>query len=603
MDIDSNDDGRQSSSEPGITRPSMHNAPSISPTRRSTRSHRKRRAEGFITRTGPPPFKRVKGDFNRAYVQLLNQDIQDASSGLIHDEERAESEHTQIGAVVWSAAEKNVFFAAVSRLGKDNIAAISARIGTKSELEVRQYLMFLDAAKRRQHAGDEGKRAQHANPRPVDIPAAVEIGAECAAMLEVAADGLALLQEGYEEEVERKRWGSRWLITAPLAPILERLLQSRIQDKQLEDDYEEEREQDQEEQSQSVEEEQDEKNKLEDLAFLRLFHIQNWLQLSDRIFMNSTVSDGNWHAISEAYEPPAIQTTTLKDFYGLALSVTRRLLLAAIYMAESRRYTRGSDGTRKRKAPRIRVGDVTAAAASLGMKRNSREFWARCARRLQLNIVDDETDEETDEDDLTDQENEETDTERSGDMNMDSQSNTTESRSGSVEDIEQKAEESEESDYEIMSYDEVETALDYPVVDSTHSTPSSPESRAPTTSGYISSDSEDRTYKEERAEEEDDDDYESDIKMEDTDDNLDEDLNSDAIKRDIEEAMISLAPIGHGGMDAKPTRQAMKSQIRTEHRLEQDAERLDYKASADAETRLWAVLRGDSGSKSKGHKS
>ncbi|RWA05673.1 hypothetical protein EKO27_g9439, partial [Xylaria grammica] len=155
MDVDSDDEGRQSSSEPDIPRSPIHNTPSVSPTQGSTRGRRKRRAEGFIERVGPPPFKRVKGDFNSAYVNLLNQDIRDASSGLIHSEEHPELGHTQIGAVVWSAAEKKVFFAAVSRLGKDDAAGISARIGTKSELEVRQYLIFLDAAKRRQH-GDEG---------------------------------------------------------------------------------------------------------------------------------------------------------------------------------------------------------------------------------------------------------------------------------------------------------------------------------------------------------------------------------------------------------------------------------------------------------------
>ncbi|TGJ81016.1 hypothetical protein E0Z10_g7765 [Xylaria hypoxylon] len=594
------DTGRQSSSELEVTRSPIHSAPSVSPTRGSTRGRRKRRAGGFIARTGPPPFKRVKSDFNSAYVNLLNQDIQDASSGLIHSEERPELEHTQIGAVVWSAAEKKVFFAALSRIGKDDVVGISARIGTKSELEVRQYLVFLDAAKRRPH-GDEGKRA---SLRPVDIPAAVEIGAECTAMLEVAADGLSLRQEDYEEEVEKERWGSRWLITAPLAQILENSLQSQIEDKQLRDE-EEDRE---EEPLLKEDEEQDERNRsLEELPFLQLFPIPNWLQLSDCIFMNSTVSDGNWHAVSEEYEPPAIQATALADFYGLVFSVTRRLLLATMYMAESRVRTRSLNDMQRRRRTRIRVEDVAAAVASLGMKQNSREFWARCARRLQLDIVDDKTGE----DDLTDQENEDTDTERSEDMDIDGQQNTVESRSGSIEDTAQEAEESEEEgDYEIMSYNEVETALGYPAVVNTCRRPSSPESHASTTPERISSASEDERNKGEHEEEhgaermeEENDEYERDIEMENPSHGLDDSLNPDAIKRDIEEAMIFLAPIGHTGMDVVPTRQAMKSQIRAEHRLERDAERLDLKASTDAETKLWAVLRGDSDSKTKGHKS
>ncbi|GAW12153.1 hypothetical protein ANO14919_015110 [Xylariales sp. No.14919] len=593
MDVDSDDEGRQSSSEPDIPRSPIHSTPSVSPTQGSARSRRKRRAEGFIERVGPPPFKRVKGDFNGAYVNLLNQDIRDASSGLIHSEEHPELGHTQIGAVVWSAAEKKVFFAAVSRLGKDDAAGISARIGTKSELEVRQYLIFLDAAKRRQH-GDEGKGARHANPRPVDIPAAVEIGAECAAMLEAAADALSLRQEAYEEEVEKEYWGPQWLITPPTAQILEMDVQSRIQDEKLRDEEEERKGQ-----PRLKEEDDSEKNR-KLMRLLQLFPIPNWLQLSDRIFMNSAVSDSNWHAVSDEYQPPAIQTTVIEDLYGLVLSITRRLVLAVIYMAESRVRTRSLNNTRRRRASRIRVEDVTAAVVSLGMKQNSKEFWVRCARRLQLNIVNDEHSE----DDFTDRENEDTDTGSSEDTSINDQLNTAESRPGSTEETEQESEESEEeSNYEIMSYDEVETALGYPAPTKIRSRSGSLESYVSNTSERISSASEDETdgeheeeYKEELTEE--DDEYESDIKIKGPSHELDEDLNPDTIRRDMEEAMLFSAPVG-----VVPTRQVMKSRIRAEHRLEREAEHLDLKASADAETKLWALLLGDGDSKTKCHKS
>ncbi|KAI0815786.1 hypothetical protein GGR55DRAFT_362327 [Xylaria sp. FL0064] len=599
METDSDDDI--------VTRQSIHNPPNASPVRHSsTLVHRKRQAEASIARADPPPLKRRKGDFNSAYLNLLNQDIQDASSGLIHGgEEDSALEPTQIGAVVWSVTEKRAFFAAVRRLGKHDLAGISTRIGTKSELEVQQYLVFLDDACSR---ADGDRRSRGGALRPVDFPAAVEIGAECAALLEAAADALSLRQESYEEEVEKERWDSRWLVTAPLARILDDSVREHQQQEQQQRSkrksaQDEEgcgkqvriSEQKEEGKGNEGKEENDDIN-LKKMPFLELFPVHNWLRLSDRVFMNSTVSDGNWRAVSEEYAPPVIQATALADLHGLVLSVTRRLLLAAMYVAESRVRTRSlADTSRRLRPPRLRAEDVKAAVSSLGMKHDPREFWARCARRLQLDVVDDRTDE----DGLDDSENEFTDTDEDEEMNIDGDqlSNTGSSR-GYVDDTEQIAEESEEDDYEIMSYDEVEAALGYPAGDYPRSRPSTPESDVSSLYEHISSapeaepNSQDSDkYKEERAEETEDEDG----------------LNAESIQRDIEEAMISQLPVEYIDADTdvllRSARQALKSRIRAEHKLERDAERLDAKASADAEMKLWAVLRGEGDTRSRARRS
>ncbi|KAI1276758.1 hypothetical protein F5Y07DRAFT_129025 [Xylaria sp. FL0933] len=600
MDTDS-DDGI-------ITRPPLHNPPSASPIRHSsTLVYRKRQAEASIACADPPPLKRRKGDFNSAYLNLLNQDIQDASSGLINGgEEDSALEPTQVGAVVWSASEKRAFFAAVRRLGRNDLAGISARIGTKSELEVQQYLVFFDDA----CPGADGERRSRGGAlRPVDFPAAVEIGAECAALLEAAADALALRQESYEEEVEKERWDSRWLVTAPLARILEDSVRRYHQQQQQQQRSKRKSAQDGEGGGKQVRikehKEQERLNEgkeenddfdLKEMPFLELFPVYNWLRLSDRVFMNSTVSDGNWRSVSEEYAPPAIQATALADLHGLVLSVTRRLLLAAMYVAESRVRTRSlADTPRRLRPPQLRVEDVRAAVSSLGMKHDSRQFWARCARRLQLDVVDDRTDENG----LIDSENECTETDEDEGMNIDDdQLSSTGSSRGYVDNTEQGAEESEEDDYEIMSYDEVEAALGYPADDYSRTGPSSPESDASSLREQISSTSEAEPnspedsdeYEEERAEETEDEDG----------------LNAESIQRDIEEAMISQIPMESIYDDTdvlRPARQAMKSRIRAEHRLERDAERLDAKASADAEMKLWAVLRGEGDTRSRARRS
>ncbi|KAI1116892.1 hypothetical protein F5Y14DRAFT_405645 [Nemania sp. NC0429] len=629
MDIDSDSDYRASDSEDD--RSSIDPPPAASPVQHRLPIRRKRRASGGLVAapaepSPSPPRKRAKGDFNAAYLSLLNRDIQDASSGLIHGEEDvvhpgSGSEHTtQIGVVEWNPAERNAFFAAVSRRGRGDVGGVSARIATKSEVEVQQYLSLLESTgqRRRWREGEEkGKgrgKEKGGAPRLVDIPAAVEIGPECSFALETAADALSLRQESYEEGEERKRWGSRWRVTASLARTLEESLHGRqgssattVLRPQVRVSGEEEEEQqsdeeDSREQKALMREERKERARvLDEMPFLDLFSLQNWIHLSDCVFMNSAVSDGNWRAVSEEHEPPAIQATALAHFHRVVVGVVKRLLSVAMYMAESRIRKGGSDEAPKRAKPTIRVEDVVAAASSLDMKRDSREFWARCARRLRLNVVNDETGE----DDTTDRDNEDTDTDSSEDTDGSEDTDSSEDTGGDehlgslkpgavdIEAVEHEIEETEEDDYEIMSYDEVEAALGYPVNDIMRNRPNTPE----TVSEHISDASEQDTGEEGHGEDysEDDDQHEGDIKMEDgqepAQDESDDELDPNAIQQDLEEAVMSLVSVEHAG--AASSRRVLKTRIRAEHRLERDAERLDLQAGADAEKKLWAVLRGD----------
>ncbi|KAI0445929.1 hypothetical protein F4803DRAFT_506049 [Xylaria telfairii] len=590
MDIDTVDDDCESRSENEIAQPTLHSG--VLPIRGSIPIHGKRQIESSVVSVGSPPRKRMRGDFNAAYLNLLNCDINDISSGLFHGKKEEDAD-TQIGTVVWSSAEKAAFFAAVSRLGKADHAGISTRIGTKSELEVRQYLVLLDAT--------EGKGIRQNSLRPVDIPAAVEIGAECGAALEAAADALSLRQESYEEQVEIDRWGSIWRVTVPLMETFKSQRQGnseilKLQSQPRERGLEKEQRRDEEdrgEKPQPEDEEQEKKRRrLEELPFLQLFCVENWLQLSDRIFMNSTVSDCNWRSASEEYEPPAIRMTALSDFYGLVFSVTRRLLFAAMYVAESRVRRNSFEVVQRRRKTEIRVEDVRAAASSLSMKQNSGEFWAQCARRLRLDVVYEET-----EDNLTDQEYEDSRTHSGEEMDGDDRLlSTVESESGSTEESRQSVEENEDDDGEIMSYDEVEAALGYPVIAGMHSRCGTPKPGAATTTD-ISSNSVDEIDEGEQyqggylEEDEEQDEYEGDTKMEDQQEPTDS-LNLAAIKLDLEEATISLEFIDHTVVGANATR-VIKSQIQAEHRLERDAELLDVKARVEAEKELWAVLYGN----------
>jgi hypothetical protein len=133
---------------------------------------------------------------------------------------------------------------------------------------------------------------------------------------------------------------------------------------------------------------------------MELFRVRNWLGLSERVFMNAAVEEYNWASVAE--EPPAIRATALQDFQALAVEMTRRLVAATIFVAESRIKARRLLYPNARS--RVWTQDVEAAALSLGLPTNSRAFWAKSARRLRLGVVDDGDEDEVEWDDEGEQE-------------------------------------------------------------------------------------------------------------------------------------------------------------------------------------------------------
>ncbi|KAL2129928.1 hypothetical protein VTI74DRAFT_7092 [Chaetomium olivicolor] len=339
----------------------------LSPRKRSRSSspHIRPASAGFPS---PRPFKRHKGTFNHAYLNLLNEDIIDAASRYVPHNWDDTLAPSQVGLAYWSEAEKTLFFEALARLGRDDTAGIAGRLKTKSALEVADYLALLDSA-----------ACQKKDPiTPADLPAAVELSQACCAALEEAADAVAIRQERREEAEERKRWAAPTFSTAASTIITTTTNNSTEPPEEFwlitPSNYT------------SIQTARSPPAKM--LPFLTLFRLRSWLQLSSRLFMNSAVEEYNWRAVAD--EPPSIRATALEDFHALAVSVTRRLVAATVFVAESRvKSIRAWDG-RVRK--RVWRSDVKAAVMSLGLRRDAREFWARCARRLRLEVVDDDGD-------------------------------------------------------------------------------------------------------------------------------------------------------------------------------------------------------------------
>ncbi|KAF5001766.1 hypothetical protein FDECE_10848 [Fusarium decemcellulare] len=298
----------------------------------------------------PRAFKRQKGILNTDYLDLLNGDIEDAAQRVCVADEEGLLDPSQIGVTFWSAAEKKIFFEALARLGQDDLPGVASRIGTKSEIEVNQYLDLL-------------RRAQHLRQREVkrsaiefsEYPAAIELSQQCCHALDEAADAISVRQERKEEQREESKWGECWDITPKLARQLDK--------------------------GESVAEGQN-------LPFSSLFNLHNWLRLSDRIFMNSSIPSENWNFIDSNH--PSMWATTFEDFHSLAVSITKRLVQTTIFMSMSR--IRAKKELIPTTRDIVRLQDVDAAIASFGMTPNSERFWNKCARRLRLEVYDEPPD-------------------------------------------------------------------------------------------------------------------------------------------------------------------------------------------------------------------
>ena len=315
--------------------------------------------------------KRQRPYYNNDYRELLNIDIEDTAARRIQ-EDNYPLQASQIGASTWTSAEKDLFFTALTRLGRDNIRGIAARIGNKSELQVQEYIQLL-------HQGIHEKRLHEVRLlAPIDMPAAIQISDECCDVLERAGDALAIHQERAEEKIEQAKWGESWLLTKDVS----RRMEKRRKEEGGEEDLG------------------------EVLPAMNLFNLKHWLQLSEKVFMNPAVpyEEDSWQNLAGGGETPAIRATAFEDFHSLAVNITKRLVSTTLYCTMSRlRATRSN----KVKQADVSLGDVEAAVKILGLKANSNKFWIGAARRCHLKVVNDHFEAEADEDEDEDEDREE----------------------------------------------------------------------------------------------------------------------------------------------------------------------------------------------------
>ncbi|ELR04105.1 hypothetical protein VC83_02022 [Pseudogymnoascus destructans] len=292
--------------------------------------------------------KKIKGYYNDGYRQLLNNDIKDAASCSLPSD-YPPLPNSQIGSSMWTTAEKGSLLTALGRLGKDNIAGIATRIGSKSKLQVQEYLDLL--------------QRNRGTKKPLvltDLPVAFEVSQKCSQALNEAAEALAMRQERHEETLERAKWGDdSWLLTKGVNESVESHLSEPNGEQAL----------------------------AEVLPAAQLLNLGNWLELSTRVFMNPAGrKDENWRYLIEEGDEHGIRATAFSDFQNLAISVTKRLISATLLCAMSRMRAKDMDTQTKHRQEDVIGADVEAAAQMIGFSINSHNFWKRCPRRNNLQV-------------------------------------------------------------------------------------------------------------------------------------------------------------------------------------------------------------------------
>jgi hypothetical protein len=314
-------------------------------------------------------FKRLRSSYHDSARKLLNGEIRELVS--YSDRAYGELRPSRIGVLDWTSAEKETFFTALSRYGRDNVQEISVRIGTKSAVEVQEYLQLL-------HSGMKERALDNARTSllgTVDVPAALQLSEELCAALERGADELASRQERWEDQEESRKWGKFWLLSADVNHQIKQWGEFWLDSASSS-------------QQDGIKAAQGEMGHRWQgfMRAMQLFDLENWLELSTRVFMNpsSPREAENWQNLAEEGKQPAIRTTAFLDFHRLAVDLTKKLVSATIFVTMSRLRAM-TPGSFHRK-DHVKQEDVEAAVKMLGLQANREQFWIGCARRCNLEV-------------------------------------------------------------------------------------------------------------------------------------------------------------------------------------------------------------------------
>ena len=317
---------------------------------------RKRKTAGTLT-FPQPRSKRLKSSYSDEYRGLFNSTVREIASNQSETDNLLRE--TQIGVTIWSSEEKGSFFRALARRGRQDIRGIASDMGSKSESEVHLYSDMLYKAVVEQQIYETRNTSLDTSK----LEAALEIGGDCCAALDLSAEALSVLQQNEEESAEKKRHKDLAILTPKIARWVERCMLATEGGKE-------------------------EVSHSQQIPAAELLNLKNFLALSKRFFMNSVIAENNWRSYTDLKtKSPSIMYTAFSDFHALVVSITQRLVQSSLFFAMSRlRAMSGSGHSTPR--PHVRRQDVMAALNVLGMETDAKVFWAKAAQKCKLRVYD-----------------------------------------------------------------------------------------------------------------------------------------------------------------------------------------------------------------------
>lgn len=366
-----------------------------------------RSASSKSSRSNLRKYIRLKGCYNDNYRKLLNTTISEAAHIAMDDDLDNSNPMltlppSVLGGTSWTTDEKRIFYRAVARYGRDNLPRIVSSFDNKSEQEVRAYLDLMQN-RLLQHARSEHGGLKSASD---EMHAAIEVSDECLEEMNTCADALAWYQFTWEAKQEHKSHGRFWLLDRDMADEVTMQFSAGEEDDGATSTCQSESGDSS--QSSSVAETSPLEASRNTRRFgspdvpnpvpaANLLNLSNFVELSEKVFMNSKDPDWDWRSfqdpgkpdksyskLSRAEESPAIFRTAFDDFHRVAVSLTKRIMHAALFQAMSR--LRAKDNIERPLAidPRVERRDVLTALKILNLKESSFEHWATLPRRHEL---------------------------------------------------------------------------------------------------------------------------------------------------------------------------------------------------------------------------
>ena len=295
--------------------------------------------------------------YSDRYLELF----QDSAATKLEYFQGSEYESSQIGGVTWEEPEKVRFFEALPKVGRHGLPQLAQHTGTKSELEVKSYLDHLRNAETDRQLFEK----QTKNSSKSEIPAAIEIGSDCEAQLEQAADALAAFQEQYDHAFGQQETSLPFVINHDVASQLDAITEESL----------------------NAKDESDNEGEMMDYGPHELFNLLTFIELSSNFFMHGSRSTptNNWRAFAEEGESPAMTQQVILEFRELVVSLVRRLVRTTLFLAQSR--LRASTTQNRTPARLVSEYDVRAALTILKSKSDLWEYWTKLPKRFGFKVV------------------------------------------------------------------------------------------------------------------------------------------------------------------------------------------------------------------------